>query len=146
MVKFSLCLLLLVFLKGCQTPDKKAEFKGVWIDKSILEYKSNHETESNEPLKKFRLVAFDKEQADSVLFFFENGQRRTYHPEYSYNSYFVHLDMDDEYFLTIDYKTDELVFSNLKDAEFQRFKKTSLSPEELKDPSFNLEAFKQTLK
>lgn len=137
-----LVFLVVLILSGCNKPDKKAEFKGIWIDKSLLEHKAKHELANADSLARFPLILFKEEKTDSVLFYYDKSKRNFYPAEYSYNSYFVHFDKTNEYFLAPDYTTGEMLFSNLKDDEFYRFVKikTDLTYKDVLSPSFNIDS------
>ncbi len=145
MLKYLYASLLLVFVPACHQPEKEIAFKGVWVEKTILENKDKAETVDS--LVRFPLIIFEKEEADSVLVYYERSKRNVYPAEYSYNSYFVHFDKYNEYFLTPDYTTGELVFSTLKDGEFHRFVKVKpdLTRAEVQNPTFDIDAFIQTV-
>ncbi|WP_367916074.1 hypothetical protein [Leadbetterella sp. DM7] len=143
MLKFFCRIFILFFVLSCQQPDKEITFKGVWIEKSVLENKDKAETVDS--LAKFPLILFEQEGGDSVLFYYDHSKRNVYPAEYAYNSYFVHFDKHNEYFLTPDYTTGELVFSNLKDDEFYRFVKIKpgLTRAEVLNPAFDIDSFIQ---
>jgi len=143
MLKYFCHIFLLLFVLSCQQPDKEVVFKGVWIEKSVLENKDKAETVDS--LARFPLILFEKEGGDSVLFYYDRSRRNVYPAEYAYNSYFVHFDKRNEYFLTPDYTTGELVFSNLKDDEFYRFVrvKPDLTRVDVLNPAFDIDAFIQ---
>ncbi len=136
-------IVVLFFALSCKPPEKEVAFKGVWVEKSVLENKDREETVDS--LAKFPLILFEKEGGDSVLFYYDRSKRNVYPAEYAYNSYFVHFDKFNEYFLTPDYTTGELVFSNLKDDEFFRFVrvKPDLTRAEVLNPDFNIDTFIQ---
>ncbi|MBX2953973.1 MAG: hypothetical protein KF870_15835 [Leadbetterella sp.] len=139
------CPVLLLIL-SCQRPEKNVTFKGVWVEKAVLENKDKVETVDS--LARFPLILFEKEEADSVLFYYDRSKRSVYWAEYAYKSYFVHFDKHNEYFLTPDYTTGELVFSNLKDDEFYRFVKVEpgLTRAEVLNPAFDIDVFIHSLK
>lgn len=145
MLKYLYPSLLLIFVLACRQPEKEIAFKGVWVEKTILENKDKAETVDS--LARFPLIIFEKEEADSVLIYYERSKRNVYPAEYSYNSYFVHFDKFNEYFLTPDYTTGELVFSTLKDDEFHRFVKVKpgLTRVEVQNPAFDIDAFIRTV-
>lgn len=145
MLKYLYPSLLLVFVLACHQPEKKITFKGVWVEKTILENKDK--AEMVDSLARFPLIIFEKEEADSVFFYYDRSKRNVYPAEYSYNSYFVHFDKHNEYFLTPDYTTGELVFSTLKDDEFHRFVKVKagLTRAEVQNPAFDIDAFIRTV-
>lgn len=138
-------MLLLIFISACQRPEKNVAFKGVWVEKAVLENKDKAETVDS--LARFPLILFEEEGGDSVLFYYDRSRRNVYPAEYAYNSYFVHFDKHNEYFLTPDYTTGELVFSNLKDDEFYRFVKVKpgLTRAEVLNPAFDIDTFIHSL-
>lgn len=142
---FKILLLLLLF--SCESKEKEAEFTGAWIDKSLLGGKYNTDKAKTDALAPFPLILFEKEQADSILFYYNPNQKNIYPAHYSYASYFIHFSKYKEYFLLMDYKSGEMVFSNLKDDTFYRFKKAKkpLSRAQVLDSAFNLNHFIQTL-
>ncbi|MCY1304988.1 hypothetical protein D9M70_547650 [compost metagenome] len=143
MLKYYYLVFILPFALSCAPPDKEVAFKGVWVEKSVLENKDK--TETVDSLAKFPLILFEKEGGDSVLFYYDRSKRNVYPAEYAYNSYFVHFDKHNEYFLTPDYTTGELVFSNLKDDEFYRFVrvKPDLTRDQVLNPVFDINTFIQ---
>ena len=116
---------------------------GVWIEKSVL--KSKDRSKIVDSLSKFPLILIEKQGGDSVLFYYNRSKRNLYPAEYAYNTYFVHFDKFNEYFLTPDYTTGELVFCTLKDDEFYRFVqvKPDLRWADVLSPTFDIDAFIQ---
>jgi hypothetical protein len=142
-MKYLTLFLQLVFLISCKSSDKKVDFKGVWIDKQVLESKGTIE---NDPTQ-FPLVLIEDDLADSLLIYFDSNNKYRVPTEFAYESYFVHVDKNTEYFLIPDIDKEELVFSNLKDKVFRRFVRVDspLSRNDILDSNFRLEHFIQTL-
>lgn len=141
-------LLLLPFLYSCTQSVNDAVYKGTWIDKNLLAGKNSNSSFATDTLARFPLILFEKEQEDSVLFYYNQNKREVYWAQYAYDSYFFHFDKDNEYFLAYDYTSDEMIFSNLKDDEFYRFVKvdTVLQRKDVLQPNFDLEEFLSTMR
>ena len=135
--------LLLLTSYSCNQDTKNAKFAGVWVDKSLMEGKGIQENLDADSIARFPLIMFEKEMSDSVLFYYSTLKRNMYPAHYAYESYFIHFDKDNEYFLVMDYKTDEMVFSNLKGDNFERFVKvdTMLSKADLFGAAFDINRF-----
>ena len=138
-VLLSLCLITILF--SCQKEHHQADYKGIWVDKRLLNLKSSNTTFLADTSARFPLIVIEKDKADSVLFYYDYTKRNLYYAQYAYDSYFIHFNKTNEYFLAYDYDTDEMVFSNLKDYEFHRFKKikTSLTRQDVLNPNFNVD-------
>lgn len=145
-IRFTL-LLLLPFLYSCKQSVNEAVYKGTWIDKNLLAGKNSNSSFATDTLARFPLILFEKEQEDSVLFYYNQDKQGVYKSQYAYDSYFFHFDKHNEYFLAYDYSNDEMIFSNLKDDEFYRFVKvdTLLRRNDVLHPEFDLEEFLSTL-
>lgn len=148
MVRLLLSLCLIIGLFSCKKEHRQADFKGIWIDKKLLSLQNSDADFLADTTSRFPLIIIEKEKADSVLFYYDYTKRNMYPAQYAYNSYFFHFDKTHEYFLAYDYKTDEMVFSNLKDYEFHRFKKikTDLTRKDVLSPNFNIDSLIQTVK
>jgi hypothetical protein len=134
-----LTLLLATF--SCTTSDKKIDFEGVWVDKNYIEHKGT--MGSSDSRAPFPLILIDKAGTDSLHIYYTPTKKNTYWAEFAYESYFVHLDKHNEYFLIPDIDKGELVYSDMQDKVYGRFQRVNkpLTKEELFSPDFKLDDF-----
>lgn len=139
-MKYILKLTLIIASFSCATSDKKVDFEGVWVDKNY--HKGN---KGNLP---FPLILIQEKGEDSVLVYYSPTKKNMYKAEFTYESYFVHLDKHTEYFLIPDIDAGELVFSDLQDKVYGRFERMDKAPTkaEILAPDFDLDTFIQTAK
>jgi hypothetical protein len=146
MVKWLLSLFVIVSLFSCKEKSNLADFKGVWIDKNLINNTTTNAIADDKV--RFPLIMIEQNKADSVLFYYDSLNRNIYPAHFSYDSYFIHFDKNKEYFLVYDYKKNEMVFSNLQNDEFHRFIKikTDLTRLDVLSPNFNIDSLIQTVK